>query len=143
MHPVRLIALFGCLAALFARAGAEERNLWPVTVSQVDAGGHVISSEHLGPFIFSHPDKDSAHDSGGTTSGFRPFFVQTRDANGQIVESMVLYPLFIDRADADTHQWKILNLINGAGPKPSVATSTTMRFNSASCSRVSMPLRPR
>ena len=125
MHPFRLTALFCCLAVLFTRAGAEERNLWPITVSQVDAGGHVTSAEHLGPFIFQHPDKDPTHDSGGTTSGVRPFFVRTRDASGQIVETTVLYPLFIDRADADTHQWKVLNLINGAGPRRSTATSTT------------------
>lgn len=125
MHLARLIAFFCCLAALFAHAGAEERNLWPVAVTQVDAGGHVASSDHLGPFIFKHPDKDPTHDAGGTTSGFRPFFFQTKDASGLPIESAVLYPLFVYRADADTYQWKVLNLINGAGPRRSEAVSTT------------------
>jgi hypothetical protein len=125
MHLARCLAFFGCLAALCVRAGAEERNWWPVAVTQLDAAGHVMSSDHLGPFIFKHPSKDPSQDASFTTSGFRPFFVQTREASGMATASMVLYPLFICRADSDTYQWMLLNLIHGSGPKRGVATQYT------------------
>lgn len=120
MSHVRLIAFFGCLAALLSRASAEERNGWPVHVAQQDVAGHVTSWESAGPLIFQKPAVD-----GGTTSGVRPFFIRTRDANGLTTEAAVLYPVFIYRADSDTYKWTILNLITGAGPKPEEATSST------------------
>src|SRR4051794_32446604 len=107
MHHVRLLALFGCLAALCLRASAEERNWWPVTVSQVDASGRVVSTEHLGPLIFRHTDRDPGRDHSGTTSGFRPFWVQTRSGSGVMVESSVIYPLFVYRGDGEYYRWSI------------------------------------
>jgi hypothetical protein len=127
MNLVRLIALFGCLAALTARAGAEERNYWPIAVKQVDVGGHVVSAEYLGPFVFRHPSRAISQDASFTTSGVRPFFVQTKDATGLTVESMVLYPLFIYRADSDTYNWTILNLINKGSPKPVDTAAAAMQ----------------
>ena len=125
MNLVRLLAFFGCLAALSARAGAEEHNWWPVTVSQVDASGHVTSSEHLGPFMFRHADKDPAGDHTGTTSGLRPFYVQTQDAQGLTTEATVLYPIFTYRGYSDTYRWSFFNLINVAGPTAAATTATT------------------
>ena len=110
------IALFGCLAALFAQAAAEERNHWPVRVAQQDVAGHVISWESAGPLIFKKPGPDS-----GTVSGVRPFFVRNEDVNGMTTVATVLYPLFIYRADSDTYQWTFFNLINKGGPKHGVS----------------------
>jgi len=120
MHPVRLLALLGCLAALSARANAEERNNWPVHVAQQDVAGHVTSWESAGPLIFKKPASDS-----GTVSGVRPFFVRTEDASGLTTSATVIYPLYIYRADTDTYQWTILNLITKAGFKHAVATTST------------------
>lgn len=118
MHFVRFLAFFGCLAALFARANAEERNWWPVTVSQVNATGQVTSSKHLGPLIFRHGDRDPARDHTGTTSGFRPFWVQTRSTSGVMVESSVIYPLFVYRGDGEYYRWSIFSIINFGHPAP-------------------------
>jgi hypothetical protein len=115
MIRARYIVLFGCLAALFARAGAEERNLWPVRVAQQDVAGHVISWESAGPLIFKKPGPDN-----DTVSGVRPFFVRNEDVNGLTTVATVLYPLFIYRADSDTYQWTFFNLINKGGPKHGV-----------------------
>jgi len=125
MLPVRLIAYFGCLAALLTRAGAEEQNWWPVAVSQVDANGQVTSSEHFGPFMFRHADKDPARDHTGTTSGVRPFYVQTQDATGLTTEATMLYPIFVYRGYSDTYRWSFFNLINVAGPSSAATTATT------------------
>ena len=120
MPIARLIAVFCCLAALCARAGAEERNLWPAHVAQVDVAGHVTSSESVGPLVFHKPGPD-----GGTVSGVRPFFVQTKDAAGRTTVASVIYPVYIYRADSDTYKWSVLNLITGAGPQQATATSST------------------
>ena len=119
MHAVRFMAFFGCLAALFTRASAEERNAWPVYVAQQDVAGHVTSWESAGPLIFSKPAAE-----GGTVSGVRPFYIHTEDVNGVTTQAAVLYPIYIYRADSDTYRWTILNLITGAGPKPGGATAT-------------------
>ena len=116
MKLVRFIAFFGCLAALFARAGAEERNNWPVRVAQQDVAGHVTSWESAGPLVFKKFAPDSS-----TVSGVRPFFVRNEDVNGMTTVATVLYPLFIYRADSDTYQWTVFNLINKGGPKRGVA----------------------
>ncbi len=112
IKPVRFLAFFGCLAALWACAAAEERNAWPVRVEQLDVAGHATSWEAAGPLIFRKPAPE-----GGTTKGFRPFYLQTDDVNGVTTLATVLYPVFIYRADSDTYQWTILNLITRAGPK--------------------------
>ena len=125
MHFARLIALLGCLAALLTRAGAEEHNWWPVAVSQVNASGQVTSSEHFGPFMFRHVDKDPAREHTGITSGVRPFYVQTQEANGLTTEATMFYPIFVYRGYSDTYRWSIFNIINVAGPTSAATTATT------------------
>lgn len=122
MTPVRLLAIIGCVAALCARAGAEERNVWPFWVGQKDAAGHVASWESVGPLFFSHPQAagPDVAQTPGTVAGFRPIWVRTRDVNDTTTEATVLYPLFIYRADSDTYRWTVFNLINRSGPKHGV-----------------------
>lgn len=117
MTPVRILAVIGCLAALCARSAADERNAWPFWVGQTDAAGRVASWESVGPLIFKKP----AADESGMTSGFRPFWMQTRDVNGMITEGAFLYPIFIYRADSDTYRWSVFNLINRAAPKHGIS----------------------
>ncbi|MDB6094718.1 MAG: hypothetical protein JWM32_2280 [Verrucomicrobia bacterium] len=116
MTPVRIFAVIGCLAALCARLGADERNAWPFWVGQRDVAGHVTSWESMGPLFFSKPAADSA-----TTGGFRPIFVRTKDVNGMTTVATVVYPIFIYRADSDTYRWTVFNLINRSGPRHGVA----------------------
>ena len=112
MSLVRFLALSACAAALLAAGRADERNAWPAQVAQKDAAGRVESWESVGPIVFQKPAAE-----GGTVSGVRPFFLQTKDAGGLTTEAAVLYPVFIYRADGDTYKWTILNLITRAGPQ--------------------------
>ncbi|MEO6874941.1 MAG: hypothetical protein ABI222_08975 [Opitutaceae bacterium] len=122
MTFARLLALLGCLAALFARAQAEESNVWPFYVSQHDVAGHVTSWNSGGPFFFSQPSTNPNPEfAGATVSGFRPFWVKTKDVNDQVIESAFLYPIFIYRADRETYSWSIVDLINGSGPREGIA----------------------
>ncbi len=118
MNLVRIVALLGSLTVLAARSGAEERNGWPVAVAQDDSAGQVVSWEAVGPLFFHHPAAD-----GATVGGFRPLYVRTDDVAHGKTETTVLYPLFIYRADSETFEWTIFNLINRAGPRPGVAVS--------------------
>ena len=113
MNRFRLLALLGVLAALCARAGAEERNAWPVRVAQQDESGAVIAWEGLGPLLFGQTTEE-----GGTVAGFRPFYVRRADATGLTTRTTVLYPVFIYRADSERYKWTVLNLITGSRPQP-------------------------
>lgn len=120
MNRVRILALLGCLAALFAHAGAEERNGWPAQVAQVNEAGQTTSWEGGGPLFFSKPASDE-----GTVGGFRPFFVRTENGQGLTTAATVLYPIFIYRTDSERFQWSFLQLINRTGPRPGVLASST------------------
>ncbi|MDB6127157.1 MAG: hypothetical protein JWM35_1053 [Verrucomicrobia bacterium] len=108
-----MIAVIGCLTVLFVRSGAEERNFWPGNVEQLDAAGHVISFESVGPLIFRKPGLET----GETVGGVRPLFVRTSDVSGMTTELTSFYPIFIYRADSDQYWWSVFNIINRGGPK--------------------------
>src|SRR4051812_38118531 len=114
MNYLRLTALFG-LAAAVAAARADvtqhERNAWPVLVNQAGAAGQPASWNAAGPFLFSRPTTDEP----GRQSGFRPLWVQTRDARGDFRSALFLYPLFTYRITGDSYKWSVLELINGTG----------------------------
>ncbi len=112
MNPGRFLAFLGCLSALSARVGADERNDWPVRVAQVDDAGRPVSWEGAGPLIFKKITTD-----GGAVSGLRPLWVRTEDARGLTTQTTVLYPLFIYRADSERYHWTLLQLINRSGPQ--------------------------
>lgn len=109
MNFLRLTAI---VAAAFAaaRAGAAERNAWPVRVAQTDRAGEIVSWEAAGPLIFKKPAAD-----GDTVSGFRPLFAQWITPGGDVRETNVLYPIFVYRADSETYSWSVFQLINRSG----------------------------
>lgn len=108
MNALRFLALLGLAVVAPARAGAEERGggALPAVPQQAGAQGGVESRRHIGPFLFKLTDVD-----GGTVSGFRPFWVQTRDSRGDFRAGHFLYPLFSYTADADTYRWSFVELI--------------------------------
>lgn len=122
MHTFRRLLWIGLSAALFARAGAEERerNAWPFWVGQTEAG-EVTSWQAAGPIVFEKPALPNDITKDATISGVRPFWVAWRDRDGQVTNATVLYPLWFYRGDADSEQWSILNLINHARYRPGVA----------------------
>jgi hypothetical protein len=93
-------------AAPGVRAEERERNAWPLVVERRDPPLWTAG----GPLFFSQPAPE-----GGTTSGFRPFWVQTTDARGDFRSAAFLYPLFSYKADAEYASWSVFQLIKGAG----------------------------
>lgn len=115
-----------CFAALLAAAAwgaagvrAAEHNAWPVRVTHADAAGRIETLESAGPLIFRQPAPD-----GGTISGFRPFYAETRDASGGLSELDVLYPIFSYREHGDWYRWSVFNLFNRSGPLPGTAAAS-------------------
>jgi len=104
------LGLWAAMAA--ARAEAEESNLWPAEVEQVDASG-VASWSALGPLLFSRPGT-----AGERVSGFRPIYLQRKTSDGVIAEYAVLYPLFVYRSYDEMYHWSFFELINRDARKP-------------------------
>lgn len=59
-----------------------------------------------GPFLFRQPTND-----GGTASGFRPFWLQRHNAQGDFRAGYFLYPLFSYTVDENTYKWSLFELI--------------------------------
>jgi len=95
MNPVRLLAFTGCLARFLARAGLKN------AICADPRGSHgcrracyVVAKRR--PLFYEH-----SRPRRWNVSGFRPFFLQNKDAGGLTTVAAVLYPVFIYRADSD------------------------------------------
>lgn len=109
------VALAGSLAPLPAQAQtAREDNIWPIFVERTDQVGQVEGWQAAGPLLFKNYRTD-----GSTVGGFRPFWVQNRDAQGLTRSGTVLYPLFTYRADENTFRWSVFELIRRQDRKES------------------------
>jgi hypothetical protein len=97
--------------ALPGWAAESERNDWPVKVEQLDGSGLVQSWQAAGPLLFGQP-----LDNGRTAKGFRPFYLEKRDATGTLTETSYAYPILTYRNDGDSYRWSFLQLINLSGP---------------------------
>jgi hypothetical protein len=113
MNHRHLLACLGLAATWLAPVRAEERNAWPAAVKQLNDNGQVISTNAIGPLLFSKQLPE-----GGRASGFRPFYIQRTNASDRIVESASLYPLFAYRADDEGYSWTVFSLINRSGLQP-------------------------
>ncbi len=119
----RVSALLGLAAAAgVARAQPADReaNAWPVTVRYGDTARSTTAWTGAGPFLFRKP---AAEAEGGTVSGFRPFWVQQHNAQGEFRAGYFLYPLLSYRVDETTFQWSFFELIRrwgrrGGAPAP-------------------------
>ena len=105
-----------------------ETNYWPFWVGQkapaspdnpFAAAGPTQAWNAAGPFAFANPlDARNRYDDGSTRAqGLRPFYVEKRDANGQLMRVHILFPLFnwtrTQYADGSHgYRWDIFNLIN-------------------------------
>lgn len=117
MNALRLTVLLGLAAVAHGScAGAEEheRHTWALGVERTDSAGRVTSWSAAGPLLFSKDTPD-----GGTVSGFRPFWVQTKSAGGDLRAALFLYPIFSYRADEETYSWSIVELAKRAGRRAS------------------------
>lgn len=110
----RLFLYLGLAAAMAAslRAVETERNYWPACVTQLDSAGEGRSWESLGPLLFRKPAAN-----GGVSTGFRPVYVQTANAQGTLTQALFLYPLFSYAADDETFRWSIFELVRQSGRK--------------------------
>ncbi|MEI6108316.1 MAG: hypothetical protein WCR49_15070, partial [Opitutae bacterium] len=95
------------LAALIAGAAAraEERNIWPFSVQQVDASETVTAGEYLGPLFFEDNQPD-----GTRRVGFRPLYQHT--IKGPQETSQLLYPFFTWQKEPNYRYFSFLSLIN-------------------------------
>ncbi|MCX6954871.1 MAG: hypothetical protein NTV51_22160 [Verrucomicrobia bacterium] len=112
----RQLLTLGLTTLLAGRACAEEReqerHTWALGVERTNSVGHVTSWTAAGPLLFA---KDASE--GARTSGFRPFWVQTKEPNGDLRAGLALYPIFTYRADAETYAWSFFELIKRSGRK--------------------------
>ncbi len=124
----RHLLLLGLTAPLVERACGQERerHTWALGVERSDPAGRGTSWTAAGPLFFSKPAP-----AAGTTSGFRPFWVQTKEANGELRSGAALYPIFTYRADTETYAWSFFELIKrtdrkaGAPAPPSTLENST------------------
>ena len=91
---------------------AREANLWPISVRYAEKSNAAESWTGAGPLLFRTPSLDPA---GGITRGFRPFWVQVDNAEGQLRAGYVLYPLLSYRTDGAVFHWSFFELIRRWG----------------------------
>lgn len=131
MNALRLTALLGLAAAAIAgraQPAEREQNAWPVGVRYQDPAHPTQSWTGAGPFLFQKP---TAEPGGFVAQGFRPFWVQLNDPQGDFRAGYFLYPLFSYRVDASTYHWSFFELVRqwgrraGAGAPASVFEDRT------------------
>ena len=105
-------------------AQERERNTRDLGTERTDAAGSVTSWTLAGPLFFSKRASE-----GGTTSGFRPFWVQTKEVNGSLRSGLGLYPVFTYRSDTDTYAWSFFELVKRAGRKAGAPAPKSMLEN--------------
>eukprot|EP01035_Chromulina_nebulosa_P009255 gene9255-12504_t len=69
-------------------------------------------ADSVGPLLAHRTNPD-----GTTTRGVRPFWLETRTADGDLRAATSLYPLYTYRADAETYAWSLFELVKRSGRK--------------------------
>ena len=97
-------------SGLPARADIPDRehNFWPVSVRYQEPASQREAWNGVGPFLFRQPAADA---DGNTASGFRPFWVQLHNPQGQLRAGYLLYPLFSYTVDENTYKWSLFELV--------------------------------
>lgn len=114
-NALRFTALLGLAAAgiaVRAQPADYETNHWPISVRQHQTPQHPETWTGAGPFLFRRPAPEA---EGSTASGFRPFWVQVKDAEGDLRAGYFLYPLFSYAADKDLYRWSLFELVRRWG----------------------------
>ncbi|HEY9155312.1 MAG TPA: hypothetical protein VIM69_09285, partial [Opitutaceae bacterium] len=99
-------------AATAAAQSGVVRNDWPILVDQPSQTAALPYREFAGPFFFSQPVASGTETSAVAANGFRPFYVATHDAQGDLVSAYSLYPFFSYHTMRDGYRWSIFELIN-------------------------------
>jgi hypothetical protein len=91
--------------------GAAESNGWPLRVSRTDVTTNRTVFNAFGPVQFETSEPEI-----GSIRGFRPFWDETRSADGTQVTGSLLYPLVHWATDEDSghRSWTMFNLVNFA-----------------------------
>jgi hypothetical protein len=93
-----------------------EVNAWPFVVGhRAGPAGSIQAWSSAGALAFSQP---AAGKEGVAASGFRPFWVQLNDAQGELRSAYALYPLFSYVQDDTNYRWSIFELIRRKGRRP-------------------------
>jgi hypothetical protein len=99
-------------AASAAAQSGGVRNDWPALVEQPSKVAALPYRDLAGPFFFSQPVASGSETRAVSANGFRPFYVATHDARGDLVAAYSLYPFFSYQAMRDGYRWSFLELIN-------------------------------
>jgi len=111
------------LAGGRAKAQEREPNAWPFYVVRPGNPGGPPAWSAVGPLFFREP---SASSPGGWDSGFRPFWIRTRDDDGNLRSVLSLFPLFSYTADDNTYRWSLFDLYNRAGRRAGAAPTESL-----------------
>ncbi len=119
-----------------------EANYAPFYVARAEPGNPLSSASApaaswsaLGPLIFRQPlaARPRFDDGAVVARGFRPFYMEKRDAGGRLLQFHILYPLFNWRAvKGDGYRWDIFTLINhehGPATRPAPGHDTDNQFD--------------
>jgi hypothetical protein len=125
---ILLLGLAAGLAAARAQPADRESNAWPGPVRYTAPNLAGENWTAAGPFLFRKPAADA---DGNTASGFRPFWVQLHNPQGEFRAGYFLYPLFSYTVDENTYRWSVFELIRSwdrratAGPRTSIFEQPT------------------
>jgi hypothetical protein len=94
-------------------AAERELNVWPFMVKHRPNGAENTRGWNVaGPLLFSQPAADPA---GNTATGFRPFWVQFSNDQGDLRSGHFLFPLFSYSQDEATYKWSVFEMIRRQG----------------------------
>ncbi|MSU51437.1 MAG: hypothetical protein EXS37_20510 [Opitutus sp.] len=116
--PTALAGLLAGAAAAWAQPVEFERNAWPASVRYLEPASQAENWTAAGPFLFNKPLADA---DGNTANGFRPFWVQLRNPQGDFRAGHFLYPLFSYSRDESTYKWSVFELIRRTDRVPDAA----------------------
>jgi hypothetical protein len=122
-HVTVALGLLAAVAVSRAAPAEYESNAWPVIVRDNDPARPGESWTGAGPFLFRKPNGDV---DGNTVSGFRPFWVQMHNPQGEFRAGSFLYPLFKYTVDENTYRWSVFELIRSWDRRRSAGAPTSI-----------------
>lgn len=132
MRASSLLLLIGLTALGSVASAGEERNLWPVEVTQPsnlpEAPDQVVQTG-AGPLLFAQPIPSSRFSGAVRARGLRPLYIETLNPNGETQETDLLYPLLTYRRNVDGYRWSLFSIVNRYETKPAPEISADRGFD--------------
>src|SRR5688572_7597514 len=119
-HALVLLGLGAAATVAWAQPAARETNFWPGQVRYENSTNGEVSWTGAGPFLF----RKAADAEGNIASGFRPFWVQLQNRQGELRAGYFLYPLFSYTLQEDTYRWSVFELVRSWGRRASAGAPT-------------------